>query len=55
MIVDRYDQVINSERFGFSVSDLYVPPTSRACSQREMNHAEYRSGGKSRRQPKRKK
>ena len=38
-------QSINSERFGFSVLDLYVPLTSRIYNQREMNHAEDRSRG----------
>ena len=46
MPVDRRGQSIKSERFGFFVSGLHVPPTSLACSQRDMNHAEYRSGGR---------
>ena len=44
MLVDLCNQSINSERFGFSIPGLHVPPSSRACSQREINHAEYRSG-----------
>ena len=38
-------QSINSERFGFSVLDLYVPLTSRISNESEMNHAEDRSRG----------
>ena len=44
MPVDTLGQPINSERFGLSVPDLHIPPTSRACNQREMNHADRRSG-----------
>ena len=44
MPVDRYGHSINSERFGFSVFGLSIPPTSRIYSQREMNHVEGRSG-----------
>ena len=45
MPADRRGQSINSERFEFSVPGLDVPPSNRACSQREMNPPERRSEG----------
>ena len=44
MPVDRCGQSINSERFGFSISELYVQSINCAYIQREINDAEYRSG-----------
>ena len=46
--LNRHGRHINSERFWFSVPGLCTPPSSRADSQREINHAENRSGGKGR-------
>ena len=35
MPVNRYGQSLN---FGTGISGLYIPPTKRACNQREINH-----------------